>query len=133
MDRMCGPPGTIVPGSLVHMNGRIYDPLLGRFLSADLEVQNPSDLQSYNRYSYVHNRPLSFTDPDGEQAVAVETVPIVFLAVAGTAIYMSTSSDGRAALGNAWNSSMQALQHSNGGVSGKLEAAAMTAMAHIVA
>jgi RHS repeat-associated protein len=50
---------------LVHMNGRIYDPLLGRFLSADLIVDGPGDLQGYNRYSYVKNRPLSLTDPSG--------------------------------------------------------------------
>ena len=50
---------------LVHMNGRIYDPLLGRFLSADLLVSNPANLQSFNRYSYVGNNPLSTTDPSG--------------------------------------------------------------------
>jgi len=49
----------------VHMNGRIYDPLLGRFLSADLVVQNPGDLQAFNRYSYVWNNPLRYTDPTG--------------------------------------------------------------------
>jgi len=48
---------------LVHMNGRIYDPLLGRFLSADIVVQAPGDLQAYNRYSYVKNNPLTLTDP----------------------------------------------------------------------
>ena len=47
------------------MNGRIYDPLLGRFLSADLVVQAPFSLQSYNRYSYVMNNPLTLTDPTG--------------------------------------------------------------------
>lgn len=50
---------------LVHMNGRIYDPLLGRFLSADLMVKNPANLQDYNRYSYVGNNPLSRVDPTG--------------------------------------------------------------------
>ena len=50
---------------LVHMNGRVYDPVLGRFISADPQVQFASNLQSYNRYSYVHNNPLSFTDPSG--------------------------------------------------------------------
>ena len=50
---------------LVHMNGRIYDPHLGRFLSADPVVQAPGDLQSYNRYSYVRNNPLTYTDPSG--------------------------------------------------------------------
>ncbi len=50
---------------LVHMNGRIYDPFLGRFLSADPFVQFPDNPQSYNRYSYVLNNPLSYTDPSG--------------------------------------------------------------------
>lgn len=54
------------------MNGRIYDPLLGRFLSADLVVQSPSSLQSYNRYSYCGNNPLSFTDPSGFEAETPE-------------------------------------------------------------
>ena len=47
------------------MNGRIYDPLLGRFLSADTFIQAPMNLQSYNRYSYVLNNPLSLIDPTG--------------------------------------------------------------------
>ena len=55
------------------MTGRIYDPLLGRFLSADLVVQAPGNLQSYNRYSYVFNNPLSLTDPSRfNAAVLVE-------------------------------------------------------------
>ena len=50
---------------LVHMNGRVYDPEIGRFLSADPFVQAPDTLQSWNRYSYVLNNPLSLTDPSG--------------------------------------------------------------------
>ncbi len=50
---------------LVHMNGRVYDPVLGRFISADPQIQFPSNLQSFNRYTYVHNNPLSYTDPSG--------------------------------------------------------------------
>lgn len=56
---------------LVHMNGRIYDPLIGRFLSADIVVQFPGNLQSFNRYSYVQNNPLTFKDPSGH---VLETV-----------------------------------------------------------
>ena len=51
--------------SLIHMNGRVYDPDLGRFLSADPTIQFPGYSQSYNRYSYVLNNPLSYTDPSG--------------------------------------------------------------------
>jgi RHS repeat-associated protein len=50
---------------LVHMNGRVYDPGLGRFLSADPFVQAPTETQNFNRYSYVLNNPLSLTDPSG--------------------------------------------------------------------
>ena len=50
---------------LIHMNGRLYDPVLGRFLQADPIIQAPHNAQSHNRYSYVLNNPLSFTDPSG--------------------------------------------------------------------
>jgi RHS repeat-associated protein len=50
---------------IIHMNGRIYDPLIGRFMSADPNVTNPYDLQSFNRYAYVLNNPLRYTDPTG--------------------------------------------------------------------
>jgi RHS repeat-associated protein len=53
---------------LVNLNARLYDPTLGRFLSPDSIVGDPTDAQSYNRYSYVNNRPLSLTDPTGHQA-----------------------------------------------------------------
>ena len=51
--------------NLIHMNGRIYDPIIGRFLSADPLVQAPENTQSYNRYAYVWNNPLKYTDPSG--------------------------------------------------------------------
>lgn len=45
------------------MNGRTYDPTLGRFLQADPHIQAPTNSQNYNRYSYVLNNPMSYTDP----------------------------------------------------------------------
>ena len=51
---------------LINMNARLYDPLLGRFLSPDLDLKDPEMLQNYNKYSYALNNPLKYTDPDGE-------------------------------------------------------------------
>ena len=47
------------------MNGRLYDPLLGRFLSPDPIVANPAHGQQWNLYSYAVNSPLSYIDPSG--------------------------------------------------------------------
>lgn len=50
---------------LTHMNGRVYDPTVGRFLSVDPVIGDLSDSQSANPYAYVGNRPLSAIDPSG--------------------------------------------------------------------
>jgi len=55
--------------NLINMNGRMYDPVVGRMLSADNNVQMPDFTQNYNRYSYALNNPLRNTDPDGENVV----------------------------------------------------------------
>ncbi len=52
--------------NLINMNGRVYDPALGMFISPDNYVQAPDNSQSYNRYSYCLNNPLLYTDPTGE-------------------------------------------------------------------
>lgn len=50
---------------IIHMNGRIYDAKIARFLQADPIIQDPLNSQSLNRYSYVWNNPLNATDPSG--------------------------------------------------------------------
>ena len=52
-------------GSLYDYGARFYSPVLGRFLSADTIVPSPANPQSLNRYSYVLNSPLKYTDPNG--------------------------------------------------------------------
>ena len=50
---------------LINMNARLYDPLIGRFVTADSVIPDVYDLQSLNRYSYVLNNPFGYTDPTG--------------------------------------------------------------------
>jgi RHS repeat-associated protein len=50
---------------LIHMNGRVQDAMTGRFLSPDPNIPNPGFTQMFNRYAYVNNNPLSYTDPTG--------------------------------------------------------------------
>jgi RHS repeat-associated protein len=51
--------------NLVNMNGRLYDPLSARMLSADPIINSIYSTQAYNRFSYVWNNPLKFVDPNG--------------------------------------------------------------------
>ncbi len=57
---------------IINMNGRIYDPAMGRFFSPDPFIQDPENLQSFNQYSYVYNNPLKYTDPSGYLSAAYE-------------------------------------------------------------
>ena len=76
---------------LINMNGRLYDPVIGRFLSTDNFVQEPWNSQNFNRYSYCLNNPLKYTDPSGEFA----WMPILIGAAMGGALsgltYASTT------------------------------------------
>jgi len=50
---------------LYNYGARLYDPVIGRFISPDSLVPDPYDPQSLNRYSYCRNSPMSYTDPSG--------------------------------------------------------------------
>lgn len=76
--------------SLIHMNGRVADGLTGRFLSPDPFVPDPGFTQSFNRYSYVNNNPLSYTDPSGftpclglEIVVCFDVIRTIFGLISG--------------------------------------------------
>jgi RHS repeat-associated protein len=78
---------------LIHMNGRLYDPLLRRFLNADENIQDPYNTQNYNKYGYVMNNPLLYNDPSGEIAFAAFIAFLskaVFTAVISSAIIYTT-------------------------------------------
>jgi RHS repeat-associated protein len=75
--------------NIVHMNGRLYDPALGRMLSADPLVQEMFNAQNLNRYTYVLNNPLSFTDPSGLAWFSKYWRSIVSLAITIFAPYLA--------------------------------------------
>jgi RHS repeat-associated protein len=57
---------------IIHMNGRVYDYNVGRFLSVDPVIVDPTNTQAINPYSYVMNNPLSYTDPSGYATEVIE-------------------------------------------------------------
>ncbi|MGO4707573.1 RHS repeat-associated core domain-containing protein, partial [Chryseobacterium sp. 2TAF14] len=81
---------------IIHMNGRLYDPLLRRFLNADENIQDPYNTQNYNKYGYVMNNPLIFNDPSGEYweagfllaAAAYAITGAIIGAAIGAAVYL---------------------------------------------
>ena len=74
------------PGlGLMHYGARYYHPLLGRFISADTVVPNPSNPQALNRYRYAGNNPVLYCDPDGHCEAVCATI-ILMAALVGTLI-----------------------------------------------
>jgi len=57
---------------LLYYGARYYDPALRRWVQADTIVPNPQNPQALNRYSYVLNNPLRYTDPTGHWTFETE-------------------------------------------------------------
>lgn len=69
--------------NIIHMNGRLYDAHLKRFMAPDNYIQDPTNTQNFNRYGYVWNNPLKYTDPSGE-SISLATGVIIGAVVAMT-------------------------------------------------
>lgn len=78
---------------LINMNGRLYDPILGRMLSPDNFIQNLNSTQNLNRYVYVYNNPLKYQDPDGEWVWAIPVVVGAAINVVNNWDHIATSGD----------------------------------------
>ncbi len=98
---------------LINMNGRMYDPVVGRVLSPDNYVQDALDTQDYNRYSYARNSPLVYNDPDGQ------AVHIAVAAAIGGVINLA----GESIKGNVHSFKQGAVAFGMGAVAGALAAA----------
>jgi RHS repeat-associated protein len=73
--------------NLIHMNGRLYDPVIHRFLQPDNFVSDTQNTQAFNRYSYVLNNPFKFSDASGELPFLV--VAAIIGAIAGGSGYIA--------------------------------------------
>jgi RHS repeat-associated protein len=111
---------------IIHMNGRLYDPLLRRFLNADENIQDPYNTQNYNKYGYVLNNPLMFNDPSGEFVFAFVAAwgvtafwgGVITAAFIGTAVGLVAYSLGVAISGEKWQLGGALKSMFWGGVSG---------------
>ncbi|MBI4267686.1 MAG: RHS repeat-associated core domain-containing protein [Chloroflexi bacterium] len=80
---------------LYYYGARYYDPTIGRFISADTVVPDFADPQSLNRYSYVYNKPLKYTDPSGHfppiviAGVVIGVKELVAITIAAVALAVS--------------------------------------------
>jgi RHS repeat-associated protein len=84
--------------NLINMNGRVYDPITGRFLSIDPYVHATDFTQGLNRYSYTLNNPLIYTDPSGEIPVW-----LVYMAAGAVTNLLSNAADGNI---NSWEDAL---------------------------
>ncbi|MEP6930181.1 MAG: RHS repeat-associated core domain-containing protein [Flavobacterium sp.] len=76
---------------IIHMNGRLYDPKLHRFLQPDNYVQEPYNTQNYNKYGYVLNNPLKYTDSSGEYAEFTFLGAVIIGAIIAATTYTLTA------------------------------------------
>jgi len=107
--------------NLINMNGRIYDPVLARFLSPDPYVQSPDFAQGFNRYSYGFNNPFKFTDPSGNVFVIDDLIAgIIIGAMVGA--FINTMTQGMT--GKAQTNGQIMLAFGVGGAAGAASGAA---------
>ena len=99
---------------LIHMNGRLYDPALHRFLQPDNYVQDPFNTQNFNRYGYCLNNPLLYTDPNGEFFWAA----VIIGAIIGASSYAVS-----AAINDSWSWGSFGLSVLGGAVGGAVTGA----------
>jgi RHS repeat-associated protein len=66
---------------LYYYGARYYDPIIGRFITADSIVPEPFNPQALNRYSYVLNNPLKYVDPTGHFGVTEIIIVVVTIVV----------------------------------------------------
>ena len=77
--------------ALWNANARLYDPILGRFLSPDPFVQAQGFSQNYNRFAYALNCPLKYIDPSGEIVITTFIIIVRGTALLGGAVNLASN------------------------------------------
>lgn len=96
---------------LYNYNARLYDPVIGMFISADIMVPDPTNPQTMNRYAYCYNNPLVYTDPSGHWGFLAPFIPFIKAVFWGAAIGGAVS---EATGGDFWDGAL------SGAISGAL-------------
>jgi RHS repeat-associated protein len=109
---------------IINMNGRLYDPVIGRFFSPDKYVANSSFTQDYNRYNYARNNPLAYTDPSGDHPILIAIAIGAAIAAASYTVNVAVSPGGF----QNWSWSQFAINTVFGGIMGGMSAGIGLAM-----
>ena len=94
--------------NLINMNGRIYDPVTGRFISVDNNVADLMNSQAWNKYLYCYNNPLRYTDPSGWRITNNTGCDILVIGEHDEAITLSN--------GQSYDGSVDGFQNADGSV-----------------
>ncbi len=97
----------ILEFGLINMNGRVYDPALGQFIQPDNFVTIPERSNSYNRFIYANNNPLSFVDSDGEFVTLTTILITAAIFGAGNVAAQAIRLDGKINIGQIFSSFVQ--------------------------
>ena len=76
--------------NLYYYVARYYDPMMGRFITADSIVSDIYDPQDLNRYAYCRNNPMKYVDPDGHAADTVWDLVNIGMGIASFAYNVKT-------------------------------------------
>jgi RHS repeat-associated protein len=114
---------------LVNLNARLYDPSIGKFMAADPVVGDLYVPNAFNRYAYVLNNPLSFTDPSGNNFFgslfgAILDIGVFFIApeLEGFTLFGTATSGGLIATAATLNLESIGILAANGAIGGGIAA-----------
>lgn len=104
---------------LINLNTRLYDPVIGRFISPDPYIQTKGGTQGFNRYSYGMNNPFKYKDPNGKFIIPLLTA-VFWGAVIGSATSAIIYSVATLVTGQSWSWGNFAKSVGMGAVGGAL-------------